>query len=314
MSFATPLAFLALLALPLLAAAYVLRMKRPRQDVIRFPATATLAAVAGGGSRWVKHVPAALLALALLALTVALAKPETSVTVADQRASVMLVIDGSGSMAADDVEPTRLDAVRTAATRFLDSVPGDLRVGALAYERTPTSTTRPTTVRGAVEDLVNGMVASGGTGTGDALSDALNILRPKGERDKDKPAAILLLSDGRTTSGGSPIEQARRARVLNIPIYTVSLGTDAGTVPGGAGGPLPVPPDPDTMRRIADITKGRFYRVEDAERLSDVYKSLGSQIGSHKEQREQTAWFAALGLAALLAALGLSVRRAPALP
>jgi Ca-activated chloride channel family protein len=313
-SFATPLAFLALLAVPLLGFAYAARQRRPRKDVVRFPAAGTLAAVAGGGSRWAKHIPAFLLALALLGLTTAMAKPQTTVTVADQRASVMLVIDGSGSMAADDVEPTRLDAVRAAAKRFLDSVPSDLRVGALAFERTPTATTRPTTDRDAVSNLVNDMIANGGTGTGDALSDAIQILRPKGAQDKNKPAAILLLSDGRTTSGGSPIEQARRARELNIPIYTVSLGTDAGTVPGGAGGPLPVPPDPDTMRRIADITKGRFFRVEDAARLSEVYRALGSQIGSHKETREQTVWFAAIGLAALLAAMALSVRRAPALP
>jgi Ca-activated chloride channel family protein len=314
-SFASPVAFLALLAVPLLAAAYVFRLRRPRRDVIRFPAAGTLATVTGGsGSRWLRHVPALLLALSLLALTTALAKPEKTVSVADQRASVMLVIDGSGSMAADDVEPTRLDAVRSAAKRFLESVPGDLRVGALAFERTPTATTRPTTDRDAVKSLVDDMIANGGTGTGDALSDALNVLRPKGERDKSKPAAILLLSDGRTTSGGSPIEQARRARNLNVPIYTVALGTDSGTVQGGPGGPLPVPPDPDTMRRIAEITKARFYRVEDAARLSEVYRSLGSQIGSHKEQREQTAWFAALGLAALLTALALSARRAPALP
>jgi Ca-activated chloride channel family protein len=313
-SFETPLAFLALLALPLLGLAYFMRLKRPRKDVIRFPATGTLAAVAGGGPRWVKHVPAALLAIALLGLTTAMAKPQKSVTVADQRASVMLVIDGSGSMAADDVEPTRLDAVRAAAKRFLDSVPTDLRVGALAYERQPTATTRPTTDRSAVSELVDDMIANGGTGTGDALSQAIQILRPKGEQDKNKPAAILLLSDGRTTFGGSPITQAQRAREPTTPIYTVSLGTDAGTVPGGAGGPLPVPPDPDTMRRIANITKARFFRVEDAARLSEVYRSLGSQIGSHKETREQTVWFAAIGLVALLAAMGMAVRRAPALP
>ena len=110
----------------------------------------------------------------------------------------------------------------------------------------------------------------------DALAETLDILRPKGERDKNKPAAVLLLSDGRTTSGVSPVEQARRARELNVPIYTVSLGTDGGTVPGGSGGPLPVPPDPDTMRRIADISKGRFYQVDDAGRLVPLTAALGT--------------------------------------
>ncbi|MEA2479032.1 MAG: Ca-activated chloride channel [Thermoleophilaceae bacterium] len=314
MSFSSPLAFLALLLLPLGIAAYVIRQRRPRHDAIRFPAVSTLAAVVGTGSRWQRHVPAALLALALVGLVFAFAKPEHTVAVADQRASVMLVIDGSGSMAATDVEPTRLDAVRSAAKRFLDKVPDDLRVGALAFERVPTATTRPTTDRGAVRDLIDNMIANGGTGTGDALSAAIDAVRPHGSRDRDKPAAIILLSDGRATAGHDPLDQARRARDLHVPIYTVALGTDSGTVPGGAGGALPVPPDPATMRQVADISRGRFYRVEDGNALTAVYSRLGSQIGSHNEQREITVYFAAIGMAALLAALALSVRRTPALP
>jgi Ca-activated chloride channel homolog len=283
--------------------------------VIRFPAAATLASVIPTRrSKFMRHLPAGLLALSLIALTVAMAKPEATVTVADQQASVMLVIDGSGSMAASDVEPSRLEAVRSAAKRFLDTVPEDLRVGAMSFERVPTAVTRPTTDHDSVRELLDDLLANGGTGTGDALSETLSILRPKGERDKNKPAAVLLLSDGRTTSGVSPVEQARRARELNVPIYTVSLGTDGGTVPGGSGGPLPVPPDPDTMRRIADISKGRFYQVDDAGRLEEIYSRLGSQIGSHEEQREITVWFAAAALAALLAALALSARRQSVLP
>jgi Ca-activated chloride channel family protein len=216
-------------------------------------------------------------------------------------------------MAATDVEPSRLEAVRSAAHDFLDRVPDDLRVGAMSFAQTPLATTRPSTDRDDVRDLIDGLVANGGTGTGDALELALDVVRPNGARDRAKPAAIVLLSDGKKTSGRSPIGVAEKAKGLRVPVYTVALGTPEGTVPGN-GAPFPVPPDPETMQRVAEISGGRFYNVEDGDRLSDIYKRLGAQIGSHDEQREISVIFAAAGLAALLAALALSVRRSPALP
>jgi Ca-activated chloride channel family protein len=203
--------------------------------------------------------------------------------------------------------------VRAAAKQFLTKVPDDLKVGAMSFAQTPLATTRPTTDRDAVRQLIDDTIANGGTGTGDALDVAINAVRPKGEEDKDKPAAIILLSDGRTTSGKNPAIVARRAKELRVPIYTVSLGTPEGTVPGN-GAPFPVPPDPDTMKRVAQVSGGRFYNVADSARLASIYQGLGRQIGSHQERRELSVEFAALGLIALLAALVVSVRRAPALP
>ena len=313
MSFATPIALLGLLVVPLGAVAYLWRSRRPRRDVVRFSAAPTLVAITAGEPTWRRHVPAALLALAAIALSLALARPETTVAVADREASVMLVTDASGSMASTDVEPSRLEAVRAAANDFLDRVPKNLRVGAMSFAQTPLATTRPSTDRGEVRDLIDSLTANGGTGTGDALEGALEIVRPRGPRDRDKPAAIVLLSDGRATSGTDAVEVAQRAKDLRVPVYTVALGTAEGTVPGN-GAPFPVPPDPDTMRRVAQISGGRFFPVEDASRLSDIYRRLGAQIGSHDEQRQVSVVFVAAGLTALLAALALSIRRAPALP
>jgi Ca-activated chloride channel family protein len=313
LSFATPLALLGLLIVPLGVVAYVLRSRRPRRDVIRFSAAPTLLALAAGEPRWRRHVPALLLALAAIALSLALAKPEATVAVADRQASVMLMVDTSGSMASTDVGPSRLEAVRSAANDFLDRVPKDLRVGAMAFAQTPIATIRPSTDRSDVRDLIDGLVANGGTGTGDALQAALDILRPNGARDRSKPAAIVLLSDGRATSGQDAVAVAQRAKDLHVPVYTVALGTPDGTVPGN-GAPFPVPPDPDTMRRVAEISGGRFFNVADATRLSEIYKRLGAQIGSHDEQRQASVVFVAAGLTALFAALALSIRRAPALP
>jgi Ca-activated chloride channel homolog len=203
--------------------------------------------------------------------------------------------------------------VRAAANDFLDKVPDDLRVGAMSFAQTPLATTRPTTDRNAVRDLIDDTIANGGTGTGDALEVAIDAVRPKGEEDREKPAAIVLLSDGRTTSGKNPVIVARRAKELRVPVYTVSLGTREGTVPGN-GAPFPVPPDPETMKRVAQVSDGRFYNVTDGERLSEIYQRLGRQIGSREEQRDMSVVFAAAGLVALLAALALAVRRTPALP
>ena len=313
MSLGTPLALLGLLLIPLGALALWLRSKQPRRDVVRFPAASTLQTLVADEPRWPRYVAPALLALAVLALTISFAKPERTVTVADRQASVMLVTDASGSMAAEDVEPSRLEAVRSAATDFLEKVPDDLRVGAMTFAQAPITTTRPTTDRDAVRDLIEDTIANGGTGTGDALDVAIRILRPKGEKDRNKPAAIVLLSDGRTTSGKNPAIVAQRAKQLRVPIYTVSLGTPEGTVPGN-GSPFPVPPDPATMKRVAQISNGRFFNVTDGGRLSEIYQRLGRQIGSHEERQEMSVVFAAAGLMALLAALALSVRRVPALP
>lgn len=313
MSLTAPLALLGLLLIPLMVAALWWRARRPRRDVVRFSAAPTLAALVAGEPRWPRYVPAALLALAVAALSISFARPERTVMVADRQASVMLVTDASGSMAAQDVEPSRLEAVRSAALDFIDRVPDDLRVGAMTFAQTPLATTRPTTDRDPVRELIEDTIANGGTGTGDALDVAIDAVRPRGEEDVDKPAAIVLLSDGRTTSGKNPVIVARRAKELNVPVYTVSLGTPQGTVPGN-GAPFRVPPDPETMRRVAQVSDGRFYNVTDGGRLSEIYQRLGRQIGSHEEQRDISVVFAAAGLMALLAALALAVRRSPALP
>ncbi len=314
MSFAMPLFLLGLLALPLAVLAYRWRRRGPRRDVVRFPGAATLAAVAPTTGRWRRHLPATLFVLALAALVLALARPQTTVAVAIERASIVLVTDSSGSMAATDVAPSRLDAVRAAAASFLDEVPDELQVGFVGFSSTPHTVARPTTDRDEIAGLMASLRADGGTATGEALIAALRALRP-GDRRGRTPAAVLLLSDGRTTEGRDPVEAAREARRLGVPVYTVSLGTTQGTVPGPPDrGPLSVPPDPGTMRRVAEVSGGRFYDVEDAARLSSIYERLGSRLGTREQKREVTAAFAAGGLVLLLAAVSLSVRRFGRLP
>ena len=279
--------------------------------MIRFPATATLAAVVGRTGRARKIIPPALLALSLAGLVTALARPEATIAVPVERASVMLVTDTSGSMNAGDVSPTRLAAAQNAASRFLDRVPKSLQTGLVAYADGPTTVVRPTQDHEEVKTTLNALTADGGTATGDALDAALTAL---GKRDsKSPPAAIVLLSDGASKTGQDPAEVARQAKALGVPIYTVALGTADGVVQQG-GQVLSVAPDPEALAEVAQISGGRAFAAEDSDALDQVYETLGSRIGTKKEKKEISAGFAAAGLLLLGGAAFTSLRWRGRLP
>ena len=311
MSFQAPLFLLGLAVVPLALAALWLARRRTARYVVRFPALPTLAAVLPRAPRWRRIVPTALLCLALAGLTLALARPETTVAVPIERASVMLVTDTSGSMEATDVAPSRLAAAKTAADRFLDRVPDELRVGLVAYSDAPHTVLRPTDDRDAVRVAVDRLAANGGTATGDALDSALRALGTRS--DKSPPAAIVLLSDGATQSGRDPADVAREAATAGVPVYTVALGTADGQVEAG-GQVLPVPPDPEALREVATLSGGQTFAAEDGDALDQVYERLGSQIGTREEKREISAGFAAVGLLLLGGSLGASLRWRGRLP
>ena len=309
MSFAEPLHLLALLGLPLVALTWAVSRRRRRRFAVRHPGTATLLAAMPRASRRRSVVPAAFLAAAAVSLTAAYAKPQRTVHVAVEKAAVVLVSDESGSMQATDVQPSRLQAAQAAARSFLQAAPRQLLVGFAGFATSIETNLPPTTDRSAVNAAIAGLQAQGGTATGDALGVALDQLAArKGTDGRTAPAAIVLLSDGATTAGSNPVDAAARARRLGIPIYTVALGTAAGTVMTPDGRAYPVPPDPATLRQVAATSGGKAYSAEDADTLSGVYRDLGSKIGTRREQREVTVAFAAAGLILLLGGLGTGVR------
>jgi Ca-activated chloride channel family protein len=307
-SFEWPLVLVGLLAVPLAALLYLHAQRRRLRYAARYTNVEVLARVAGRTPSWRRHLPAAALLLALAALVVALARPMTTVAVPRERATVMLVTDVSASMAASDVTPTRLDAAKDAARSFMDEVPAELRVGLVAFNEAPQLLARPTRERQPVYDGIDSLRTGPGTGTGDGLEQALKAIREDGAGGRGRPpAAIVLLSDGKTTTGRDPVDVARRARRLGIPISTVALGTDAGFVQIG-GALVPVPPDRATMRQVARVSGGRAFDVADGDELSSVYERLGSRLGNETEEREVTAAFAAGGLVLLLAGVLTSLR------
>lgn len=314
MSFEWPLALLGLLAVPLVALAYVASQRRRRRYAVRFTNLDVLARAIPKSDAWRRHVPAAIVLAAVAALVVAIARPQTTVAVPRERATVMLVTDVSASMAARDVQPDRLEAAREAALSFVDEVPDELRVGLVAFDQAPQRLATPSRDRDALKAAIASLRTGPGTATGDGLAEALQQIREDGAGGVGRPpAAIILLSDGKTTAGRDPLPVAADAKRLGIPISTVSLGTDAGVVEIG-GGVIPVPPDRQAMRAVARISGGNAYDVADADQLSSIYERLGSRLGNETEKREITSAFAAGGFLLLLAGIVASLRRAGRVP
>lgn len=309
-SFKSPLWLLALLLVPLAVLAYLSFQQRRRSAALRFASLATLASVVPPSPGWRRHVPAALLLLALLVLAVALARPEATFSVPRERASIMLVTDTSGSMAAQDVDPDRITAARAAANSFLDAVPAKIRVGLVAFSSTASVLQTPTVDRSAVRDGLDTIQAGGGTATGDGIEAALRALnvQNRGRSESERiPGAIVLLSDGKASSGSDPIAVAQQAKQSGVPVFTVALGTQSGTILTPDGQEIPVPPDLDALKQIADASGGRFFAAPSADALQSAYSDLGSRLGRENERREITSLFAGLGLVLLLAGAGLGL-------
>ncbi|MDE3129559.1 MAG: VWA domain-containing protein, partial [Acidobacteriota bacterium] len=263
--------------------------------------------------RWRRQLPVAALLLALALLVAAMAGPRVTHRVPIRSASLMLVLDHSGSMAANDVHPTRLRAAMRAANTFIDELPAGARVGVVAFSTAPDTVQQPVANHLAARQVIDNQQANGGTDTGPALQLALQLLH--GGRRDHPPAAIVLLSDGAANLGVDPVTVAQQARAEHIPIYTVALGTPGGVLNEGLfGPPVPVPPDPQLMQVIARTSRGRAYDARTEEHLRSIYQTLGRSLATVKRKRDASPYFlGAAGLLLLLAALG-SVRTAARLP
>jgi Ca-activated chloride channel family protein len=311
-SFGAPLVLLALLALPVLLLWYLRQQGVRRAQAAAFARPAVQRNVAPRRPGWRRHAPYIAMALALAVLVVAAARPQKTVAVPIDRASIMLLTDNSGSMEATDVTPSRLTAAKRAAERFIEKVPAKVNVGVLAFNQTPRVLQSPTTDRLDVSSAIERMSPSGGTATGEAIVAATNVLRHvPGELGQRPPGAIVLLSDGKSTSGRDPIAAAQAARRLHIPIYTVALGTATGKIEvprkGGGTRTQSVPPDPQALAAIARASGGRAFTAQTATGLSAVYEKLGTQLGHRDEKRQVTSAVAGGGLVLLLAGAALSL-------
>jgi Ca-activated chloride channel family protein len=232
------------------------------------------------------------------------------------------VTDTSGSMLAADVPPNRLHAAQEAARALADKLPRDFRLGLVTFGSQPNQRVEPTTDKARVRAAIEALEVAGATAMGDGLAMGLDAARAPvddGEgRPRRQPAALVLLSDGASTRGSDPITVAERARQLRVPVYAVALGTPGGFLdsvrPDGSVKRDLVPPDTSTLQEIARETRGRFYEAADTERLTDIYRELGTRISTRPEKQEVTAAFAGGGLVLLLAGMTAAMIRGGRLP
>ena len=302
-----------LLLIPLLVAAYVYLTRRKNRSGMRFTNTGVLGAVVPVQSQWRRHLAVALTLLSLAALTIAWSRPSGVDRVPRERATIVLVLDVSQSMASTDVKPNRLDAAKDEAKQFVASLPAQYNVALVSLSGNPAARMPPTTDRGQVNRAIDALTLQDSTAIGDAINVAMATLQsaPKAADGSIPPGAIVLLSDGQNTAGRSPTQEAAEAAKAKVPIYTIAYGTENGYVDLD-GKREKVPPDKALLQRIASMTNGRAYTAESAGELDTVYKNIRSEVGYEEVRKEVTATWAGYGLAfaavAALAAVSLGAR------
>jgi len=307
-TFEFPIALVALVAIPVLVALYVVAERRRRAAGARFGTLGLLSNLVQHVPSWRRHLPIAILLVALAAMIVGVARPHATVSVPRKDATVILALDVSRSMSANDVRPTRMQAAKSAAVRFLSEVPKTFRVGIVAIGSNATVVLPPTTDRTLARTALTTLRRSEGTVLGDAVALSVNLGRKQRTSSGETiPSAVLVISDGADQGSRTrPQVAAARAKAAHIPVYTTLVGTANGivqrTLTGGFREQIRVPASPTTLKAIAQGSGGEFFQAPTADRLRDVYKQLGTRLGHHKTSREVSDAFA--GGAAVLLLLG----------
>jgi Ca-activated chloride channel family protein len=307
MTFVWPAALLALAMVPVLAGVYIWMQRRRKAYTVRFTNLSLLREVVGAGPGLRRHVPPALFLLGVAALLVSLARPTMVLAVPRAGADVMLVLDVSGSMAATDLQPTRLGAATGAARQFIDGLPEGTRVGVVSFSQGASVVAPLSPDKARAETALSRLAPNGGTAIGDGLNAALSQLArtPLDAQGDHDPGLVILLSDGENNLGQSPASVAQLASQQGVQVDTVGIGQrGAQAYIGGQ----PVGLDETTLKNIAAVTGGQYFYAADAGQLSDIYSQLGSHVSWVTQRTEITALVSGLAAAFLLVAGGLSMR------
>lgn len=308
LSFLAPSRLWLLLVIPVLVGFYLWLVQRRRRRNQMLGRT-MFDLVIPRDRTWLRHVAVGLSILSLLTLTLAFAKPKDQVAVPRERATIVVTIDVSLSMQATDVDPNRLDAAKTAAEAFVTSLPPKFNVSLVSFAGTATTLVPPTLDRGAVTAAIQALQPETSTAIGEGIYTSLAALAqvPPDPSDPKSvvPARIVLLSDGKTQYGRPSDQAAQAARAQKVPIYTIAYGTADGYIEI-SGRREPVPVDRAELARVSKISCGEAYTATSAGQLRQVYKDIGSSVGTEKVDKEVTSRYAGFGLAfAILAAMGL---------
>lgn len=303
-----PAWLLGLIAVAALAGVYVWAQYARQRTAVRFANTALLAKLVPRLPGWRRHVPAGLVVISLAVLVGGMARPAIDVQDPQERATVILTLDVSLSMMAEDVDPTRIDAAKTAAADFVNELPEEYNVGLVSFAGYAQVTVPPTKDHSQVASAIMGLTLAEATATGDAVFASLQAVQqvPADENGELAPAHILLMSDGYRTAGRGIGEAAEAASAANVPVSTVGFGTDAGTIELD-GQLVGVPVDREALAGLAEDTGGTYHEAASVEELRAVYEDMGSSLGYSTVADDISQWFIGIALILLFTAAGLSL-------
>ena len=327
MSFIWPAMLLSLLAVPLIVALYVRLQRRRQQLAARYGSMGFTQQSAGKKIGARRHIPPVLFFIGLTILALALARPQTVVSLPRVEGTVVLAFDVSGSMAADDMKPTRMEAAKAAAREFVAKQPTFVRIGVVAFAESGLQVQSPTNDRTAILAAINRLAPSRGTSLGTGISAALNVIatkdRPTNYYTKGtpeptpvptvmppgvyQPASIVLLTDGENTVAPDPLEAAQIAASRGVRIFTVGVGSAAGATLKVEGFTVQTQLDESSLEQIAQLTGGAYHNAGNEQELQSIYQNLGSQMVIKSEDTEVTSIFAGVSVIVLLIGAALSL-------
>lgn len=327
-----------LLLIPVLVLAYILVLRRKKKTAIRYANLNMVKDAMESGHAFRRHIPPVLFLLGITTMIVAIARPSAMITLPTERDTIVLTMDISGSMRATDVAPDRITASQEAAKIFINDQPRTTHIGVVAFAGTAMLVQHPTLDRETVLAAVDRFQLQRGTNLGGAILVSLQTLFPEAQFELDSrdfwssrpprgtsleerddggdsdfspvepgsftSAAIVLLTDGQPTTGPDPIEIARMAADRGVRVFTVGFGSQDGEIVGFRGRSMRVQLDEETLRQVAEVTRGRYFHAGSVSDLSEVYRELTTQFVMETQQTEITALFsAAAALLMLISAL-----------
>ncbi len=315
-----------LVLVPLLVLAYIWMQRRRQRYAVRFASLSLVKEALGRGPGIRRHIPPALFLLSVTILIIAFARPTMVVTLPGQEGTVILTIDTSGSMAADDLKPNRMEAAKAAARAFVARQPSSVQIGVVSFSDNAFTVQAPTTNQDAVLAAINRLGPQRGTAIGRGILTSLNaISEGNGEAQANPnsatplptptpmpkgvyaPAIVVLLTDGENNEFPDPLESAQSAADRGVRIYTVGVGSAQGTILRIGGRSIRTRLDEETLKQIAQITGGSYYNAANEEELRKIYENLDTRLVLKTEKTEITALFTGAGILVFLFAGTLSL-------
>ena len=321
----------ALVLVPALVMAYILVQRRRRKYALRYASLSLVKEALGRGPGIRRHIPPVLFLMGMATMIFAVARPVASVMLPSQQGTVILTVDVSGSMRAEDLQPNRIEAAKSAALAFVEKQPRNVRIGVVSFSNNASVVQAPTTDREALVAAINRLAIQRATAIGSGIltsleaifeepgpratpasRDPLSLSEPTPTatavaRGAYAPAVVVLLSDGVSNAGPPPLQAAKQASDRGVRVYTVGLGSPEGTVLSFSGRSIRVRLDEETLKRIAEETDATYYKAGSETDLREIYESLSTQVVFRAEQTELTAGFTGAATALMLLAGALSL-------